>query len=165
MWQHVASIPKIPSPSQSQHKLGLHGKPENGTTQLHGSRSCGNNTSCCSDKGLVLAKGGGEGVPLPTLAKWCSSRGALPGNVKATTSHMPLFCERPLLSAFPQSGYQFSLFCGCHNSEPRDPRVQNRGFHGAWTWGKCDWVSGAWTTGLCQGLMVPEHGANTKGWK
>ena len=37
----------------------FHRKPENETVKFRGSKSWGNNTLCCSDKGAVLGKGGG----------------------------------------------------------------------------------------------------------
>ena len=37
-----------------------------GTAQSHGSKSCGSNTSCCSDKAVVLASGGGGALKMCT---------------------------------------------------------------------------------------------------
>ena len=45
----------IPSP-KSQKTPDLHGQPENGCTELHGSKRCGKTTACCLDKGAVLTK-------------------------------------------------------------------------------------------------------------
>ena len=49
------TIPNLKSPD----KCDLHGPPENGTAEFYGSKSCGNNTYCCFDKGVALAGGGG----------------------------------------------------------------------------------------------------------
>ena len=46
----------IPSP-KSNKTLDLLGQPEKEAGEFHGSRNCRSNTSCCSDKGVVLAKG------------------------------------------------------------------------------------------------------------
>ena len=49
----VRRIPGIPSPAPNRGKLDLHRQPEKGTAKFHGSKSCINNPSCCSDKGGV----------------------------------------------------------------------------------------------------------------
>jgi len=46
-------IPSLTLPK----KRDLHGPPENGTAKFKDSKSCGNNTYCCSDKGVVFANG------------------------------------------------------------------------------------------------------------
>ena len=51
----------IPSP-KPQKKIDPHGQPDNGTAKVHGSKNCGSNTLCCSDKGVVFTKGGGGGL-------------------------------------------------------------------------------------------------------
>ena len=43
---------------KSQEKLDPHGQTEKGTAKLHSSNRCGNNTRCCSDKKVVLVRGG-----------------------------------------------------------------------------------------------------------
>ena len=64
-------IPEIPSPAPKSKKiLCLHGQPQKETAMFNGSDSCGNNTSCHSDEGGVLAgKGGGEGTRHPGPAQ------------------------------------------------------------------------------------------------
>ena len=60
VWQQMAGqYPQntIPSP-KPQKELDFHGQPANRTTKFHSSRNCGNNTSCCSGTGVVVAKGG-----------------------------------------------------------------------------------------------------------
>ena len=50
---------------KSKQTLDLHGQTENGTAQFSGSKTCGTNTSCCSDKGVVLCeeeRGGGRDI-------------------------------------------------------------------------------------------------------
>ena len=51
-------IRKPPVPT-SQIKVDHLGAPETGPAKFRGSKSCGNTASCRSDKGVVLAKGGG----------------------------------------------------------------------------------------------------------
>ena len=66
--QSSASRNIIPSP-KSQGIPDLHEPPETATAKLHGSGSCGNNTSCSSDKGSVPTRsvGGGEGGSTPCV--------------------------------------------------------------------------------------------------
>ena len=42
----------------SRKNWASHGRPENGTTKFHGSKSCDSNTSCWSDMGVGLGRGG-----------------------------------------------------------------------------------------------------------
>ena len=57
------SLKYHPQP-QSQKKnrivrIGVHRPPEDGTANFRGSTSCSNNASCCSERGVVLARKGG----------------------------------------------------------------------------------------------------------
>ena len=50
---------KSPNVPKSPKKCDLHGPPRKRTANFYGSKSCRNNTRCCSDTGVALAKGGG----------------------------------------------------------------------------------------------------------
>jgi len=57
-WQYSNLHPwnTISSP-KAQEKLDLHRQPEKRTAKFNSSNNCSTNTSCCSDKGVVLARG------------------------------------------------------------------------------------------------------------
>ena len=61
-WQDTNQYPTntIPSP-KPQKTFDIHRPTEKRTAKFHSSQSCKNNTYCCSDKGVALAKEGGGG--------------------------------------------------------------------------------------------------------
>ena len=59
--QQSVSLKYHPQP-KSQKTRDLHQQSEKGTAKFHGSKSCGNNTNCGSDKGVALARGGWGGA-------------------------------------------------------------------------------------------------------
>ena len=68
----------------------LHGPPKKGTAEFHGCTSCRTSTSCCSDKGVVLGKGGGRGECLP---------GARPAHARRATFVLCTLSLAPSLSS------------------------------------------------------------------
>ena len=81
----------IPS-LKSEETLDLHEPPEKGTTKFHGYKSCGNNTCCCSGKGVALAKGGG-GRSRILMSQWARCWSSCQPSWSANTC---LWCRRML---------------------------------------------------------------------
>ena len=91
----VLSSPQIPSPAAPNYRKNLilrEDQKKNGTFKLQGSENYGNNTSCYSDKGVVLAKG----HALSTMS--------------AQTARLITDCSNPLFIVLVLPGSNLHLF-------------------------------------------------------